>query len=58
MLSRPSWVGHNEGMLDERKVNLTDLVGRLKDRFVYVYDFGDNWEYLVELVEIKEPQRV
>ena len=46
---------YNEGMLDERKAKLTDLVGRTKDRFVYVYDFGDNWEHLVELVEIKEP---
>ncbi|MBN2513612.1 MAG: plasmid pRiA4b ORF-3 family protein [Sedimentisphaerales bacterium] len=47
----------DEGMLDERKARLTDLVGRCKDRFVYVYDFGDNWEHTVELVEIKDPQK-
>ena len=47
----------NEGLLDERKAKLTDLVARPKDRFVYVYDFGDNWEHVVELIEIKEPQK-
>ncbi|HBG27610.1 MAG: hypothetical protein A2Y10_15770 [Planctomycetes bacterium GWF2_41_51] len=53
----PGDESYNEGMLDERKAKLTDIVGRSKDRFVYVYDFGDNWEHIVELVEIKEPQR-
>ena len=48
---------YNEGMLDERKARLTDLVVRPKDRFVYVYDYGDNWEHTVELVEVKEPKK-
>lgn len=47
---------YNEGMRDERKARLTDLMGRPKDRFVYLYDFGDGWEHTIELVEIKEPQ--
>ncbi|MDH4201379.1 MAG: plasmid pRiA4b ORF-3 family protein [Phycisphaerae bacterium] len=53
----PGDEAYNEGVLDERKAKLTDLVGHVKDRFVYVYDYGDNWEHTVELVEIKEPQK-
>lgn len=53
----PGDEAYSEGVLDERKAKLTDLVGRVKDRFVYVYDYGDNWEHTVELVEIKEPQK-
>jgi hypothetical protein len=56
-LPYPDDDAYNEGMLDERKAKLTDLVSRPKDRFVYVYDFGDNWEHTIELVEIKEPQK-
>lgn len=53
----PGDEAYNEGVLDETKAKLTDLVGRPKDRFVYVYDYGDNWEHIVELVEMKEPQK-
>lgn len=47
---------YDSGMMDETRANLTDLVTRPKDRFVYTYDYGDNWEHIIELVEIKEPQ--
>ena len=47
---------YNEDMLDESKARLTDLVIRPKDRFAYEYDFGDGWNHIVELVEIREPQ--
>ena len=42
--------------MDETKARLTDLVTRPKDRFMYPYDYGDNWEHIIELVDIKEPQ--
>jgi len=47
---------YDNGMMDETRAHLTDLVTRPKDRFVYTYDYGDNWEHIIELVEIKEPQ--
>ena len=52
-----SFDDYNEDMLDERKARLTDLVIRPKDRFTYDYDFGDGWHHIVELVEIREPQK-
>ena len=47
---------YDDDMVDETKARLTDLVTRPKDRFNYTYDFGDNWEHIVELIEIKDPQ--
>ncbi len=38
-------------ILDERKHRLGDLVGE-KDRFVYEYDFGDDWEHLVVVEKV------
>lgn len=48
---------YDDDMQDERKAKLIDLVSRLKSHFVYTYDFGDNWEHVVEVVEIKETQQ-
>lgn len=45
-----------DGMKDESRARLTNLVTRPKDRFAYTYDYGDNWGHIIELVEIKEPQ--
>jgi len=42
---------------DECKVKLSDLASKPKDRFIYEYDFGDSWEYMIELVAIEEPQK-
>jgi hypothetical protein len=47
----------DDNMQDERKAKLMHLVNKPRDRFTYVYDFGDNWEHMVELVEIKDVQQ-
>jgi hypothetical protein len=52
----PDGNDYNDGMLDESKARLTDLVSRPKERFRYEYDFGDGWGHIVKLLEIREPQ--
>jgi hypothetical protein len=44
-------------MLDERRVSVADAVGKKTKRFVYTYDFGDDWhhEVVVEKVEPAGP---
>ena len=42
--------------LDEGKARLTDLVRQPKDQFVYQYDFGDNWQHVVEVVSVGTPE--
>jgi pRiA4b ORF-3-like protein len=37
---------------DERKARLGELVSRLKETFLYEYDFGDGWEHTVMVEEI------
>lgn len=37
-------------VLDERKVTLGQLITDEKEKFYYVYDFGDSWEHVI-LVE-------
>jgi hypothetical protein len=39
--------------LDERRVTLAEAVGKRAKRFLYVYDFGDDWQHevVVEKVE-------
>jgi hypothetical protein len=48
-----------EGMMeteDERKVKLSQVVaGRIK-KFTYTYDFGDNWEHLIEVEKTLEAE--
>ena len=34
---------------DPKKVRLSDLKLRLKERFIYQYDFGDNWRHQIRL---------
>ncbi len=34
---------------DPKKVLLSDLKLRLKERFIYQYDFGDNWQHQIRL---------
>lgn len=43
--------------LDEQRTSLTDAVGKRLKRFVYSYDFGDDWrhEVVVEKVEPAGP---
>ncbi|MDP3000126.1 MAG: plasmid pRiA4b ORF-3 family protein [Bryobacterales bacterium] len=44
-------------MLDERRVSVADALGKKTKRFVYTYDFGDDWrhEVVVEKVEPAGP---
>ena len=37
---------------DPSKVKLADLGWRLKERFLYQYDFGDNWEHQIRVEAI------
>ena len=45
----------DDDAVDERKGRLNDLVSQPKDHFVYEYDFGDNWEHVVEVVFVESP---
>ena len=38
--------------LDERKFRLNEVVGKVKTKFRYDYDFGDNWEHVLLLEKI------
>jgi hypothetical protein len=51
--------GHPDPELDfedERKVRLSQLVPEEKARFLYEYDFGDNWEHVLEVEKILPPE--
>jgi hypothetical protein len=37
---------------DERRFTLGELVTKVKAKFLYTYDFGDNWEHELQLEEI------
>lgn len=37
---------------DERRVTLHDIAPTEGARFVYIYDFGDHWEHVVEVKKI------
>lgn len=39
---------------DERKVRLGDLAGRSVHQFIYLYDFGDDWEHRVEIEAMQD----
>ncbi len=40
---------------NEREVRLNQIVTKVKDRFVYEYDFGDGWEHEVVVEALMEP---
>lgn len=40
---------------DERKVRLAEIAPRPKDRFRYLYDFGDSWEHTILVEAVKPP---
>eukprot|EP00727_Mastigamoeba_balamuthi_P010074 m51a1_g569 hypothetical protein (1145) ;mRNA; r:516026-520633 len=44
-------------MLDARDYFLSDLVERRGDRLLYVYDLGDSWRHVVEVVGVEAPER-
>lgn len=41
---------------DEKKVRLHDLALKEKQKFEYIYDFGDNWDHEIELERIMSPE--
>ena len=43
-------------MEDESRFRLDELVTREKTRFLYAYDFGDNWEHDVVVEKIMPPE--
>jgi hypothetical protein len=43
-----------EGVIDESETSLRQIAPRKGDRFIYTYDFGDNWEHEVLVEEIDQ----
>jgi hypothetical protein len=43
-------------LYDDRNIRLGVLVDRGVERFVYRYDFGDNWEHVVTVERVLDPQ--
>ncbi len=41
-------------LYDGAKIKLEDYFHSLKQKMVYIYDFGDDWAHTVELVEIND----
>jgi len=39
-------------LLDSRKFELSDFMGKEGDKFIYEYDFGDSWEHILLLEKI------
>jgi hypothetical protein len=39
---------------DSRKIKLSQVFGKKGQKFIYVYDFGDNWEHVITLEMIAE----
>jgi hypothetical protein len=52
--SRGEW--GDPQVLSERSARLCEVAPREKARFVYVYDFGDDWEHDVLVEKIGQPQ--
>ena len=52
----PSTTEEDLGFLDERKHRLQDLVTKPKEKFLYEYDFGDDWEHEVVVEKILAPK--
>jgi hypothetical protein len=40
----------------DRNVRLGALVDRGVERFIYRYDFGDDWEHIITVEEVREPE--
>jgi Plasmid pRiA4b ORF-3-like protein len=48
--------GEDMDVEDERKVRLSEIAPQPKDRFRYMYDFGDGWEHIILVEAVKTPE--
>ena len=46
------WGGLDEGPVNEAVVRLCKVIKQEKAKFVYTYDFGDNWEHKIVVEKI------
>lgn len=48
-----------EPVTDAREVKLSDIFRKKGESFIYIYDFGDNWEHKITLEEVtdEKPQK-
>lgn len=49
-------VAADRQMFSDKNIRLDALVARGVQRFVYRYDFGDDWEHLVTIEEMMDPE--
>lgn len=49
----PEWP---DDTISERKIRVRDLIDRGVKRFVYEYDFGDDWQHDIVIEKILEPE--
>jgi hypothetical protein len=43
------------GFIDERDVNVGELIGAVGDRLRYTYDFGDDWQHEIVVEALLDP---
>lgn len=48
--------GFDDESIDEGTVKIKEVVGRKGARLQYEYDFGDGWDHLLQLEEVKQPE--
>lgn len=48
------FIHSRKDMLDSRKVRIKTYLSQEKDKVLYTYDFGDNWEHIVTLEKIEK----
>jgi hypothetical protein len=41
---------------DDEEEKVSEWMLKQGDQAIYIYDFGDDWEHLIELEEVKDPQ--
>jgi hypothetical protein len=51
---KPSGLGWGERANNEARFKLQDLMGQPKDKLLYLYDFGDDWEHIITLTAVVE----
>ena len=45
-----------DGARDEEEEQVDEWIINPGEKAIYTYDFGDDWEHIIELEEVKEPQ--